>query len=330
MAVILSKIKRFVFAPGGIRIITMRWGLLVLSSLPGIWMAGLKLDPFGRQLWFTEAGDPSPFVQSLKLLEAAGGPKMVAVVFLCMAIALVGHQMLASGAIRILHPKSEGKPRVLKTVAQSGLETLWPYIRIVFWAAVWLGAGVTVVNRIFEFLLDGGKKAGWTMLTMQVTLPMVKAALLLFWANLVGAFAHWCRVLTRVDNRKYVCRTVLLVFKSWRGIPFQGPVLYVCVSIFSSVAGGLTLFAWRQSTVPEVWAAIWGASLFFQCFLWFCLTRAACISAERETIRRIRREPDEPWRVRERFQTIVMKYRIGDRLYSRVRFFNRTTGGKSV
>ncbi len=330
MAVNLTIAKWFVLAPGGLRLMAMRWGLLVLSSLPGIWAANQHLDHIGRQIWFTGPGNPSPAVQSLKLLDVAFGMKMKMFVLLCLLIALAGHQMLTSGAIRILNPRSQGKQRVMKTVILSGMETLWPYLRIVFWSIIWLAAGASVISWLFEFFTDGGTKAGWTILTMNVTIPFLKTAALLLWANLVGAFAHWCRVLTRVDNRKRVRRTVLLVFKSWRRVPFQGPFFYVIVSVFSSVTGALTLFAWRQSPSPGTWYVLWGLSLFFQCFLWFCLARAACVSVELDAIRQIRREPDDPWylgpRIKERLQDIILKYRIGDRLYSQVpfdMFFNK-------
>lgn len=281
---------------GSVRLIAARWVLAILAALPGIFAARAALDASaGRQPWFTEAPDPLPLPQLIKILAelAPAVPVLVAGVVVAWLVQL----LLTAAAVELFDPRAAPGPvRLWRGTIDTGTRFLWVYLRISVSAAVLLFVGGLIVDAVFEKLADRAEVAGWSGTTIIYGLGIGQMALLLTGAGLVGLCAWWSRVIVVGGGRRYVRRLpTMLVRVCWRW-SFQGLILPGTVGMASVLAGAAVLFAWRQSPgTGTVWFVLWLGLLLVQAYLWHWRLRTLCLIWFSTGLDDVRATPDRPW-----------------------------------
>jgi hypothetical protein len=283
---------------GSLRLIGLRWLLWILSALPGLVAAGAALErSIAERPYFVEAGDPLPLV-TLSVLLRSVPEALWGVLAAGTVLAWLGNLLLTAGAVELLDPQRVGAVRVWRTVIDTGTRYLWVYLRIALLALVLLLIGGRVLGLIFESIDDHGKLAGWPAKSLLLTLPVIRALLLLSWASIVGTLALWCRVLAVSDGRRFMRRLPALVLRVWWRRPLQGLVFHAVLALASPLIGALVLLAWRQSSaVTTGWVALWLVVLALQSFLWHWRLRVCRLIWADRRFDNARVVPDSPWRL---------------------------------
>jgi hypothetical protein len=281
---------------GSGRLIAVRWALSIAAALPAMLATRATLDQVaGRQPWFTDAPDPLPLPQLVKILGQLGPavPASVAGVIAAWLATL----LVTAAAVEILDPGRAPEPvRLWRSTIDTGTRFLWVYLRISLCAAVLLGLGARGVTSVFEMLANHAKVAGWTAVTIVDVLGVGRVALVLAGAGLVGVLAWWCRVISVGDQRRYVRRLPTMVARVGWLWAAQGVILPWIVGTASLIAGGAVLFAWRQSPGDgTAWFVFWLGLLLAQAYLWHWRLRTLCLIWGSTGLDDVRGTPDEPW-----------------------------------
>lgn len=282
---------------GSVRLIVARWALAILAALPGVLVARGALNASaGRQPWFTEAPDPLPLPQLVKVFGEMGAG--VAVLLAGVALAWLVHLMLTAAAVEVLDPRRAGGPvRLWRATFDNGTRFLWVYLRISVCAVVALVAWARILSWVGERLADRGEFGSWSAATL-FWLFLGRVALLLAGAGAIGLCAWWSRVMVVGTRRHHVRRLPAMAFRVCRRWCFQGFVLPWVVGGASLLAGATVLFKWRQSPgTGGVWFAIWLALLLAQAYLWHWRLRTACLIWGSTGLNDVRSTPDQPWHI---------------------------------
>lgn len=282
--------------PGSLRLVGLRWMLWLLSAIPGTTVAMRVLGSgIGRSPHYAEAPDPFPFFTVLGWLD--GVPGSVWAVFAVGALlAWAGNLMLTAAAVEILQPARVGRVRVWRSFFDTGTRHLWCFLRIALVAFVFLVLGFRVIALIAESVNEHGVVAGWSAARLRWTLPLARFSLVAGWGTLVGLLAWWCRVIAVADGRRFMRRLPTLALRAWRRAPLQGVVLQVALAVTGMLAGGVVLYAWRQSSAGTgPWLLLWLGVLALQSWLWHWRLRTCCLLWADPVFDGARSIPDAPW-----------------------------------
>ena len=281
---------------GSFRLVIMRWTLWILAGTPGVLIGlGALGDTVGRRPYFTEAADPLPVFELVRLAGAIPGAVWGALTAGVVG-AWLGNLLLTAGAVEVLGRTRETKVRVWRTVFETGTRTFWVYLRLALLGAVLIFGGAKLLGVIFDRLVDHGAAAGWTGQSLARTVPLVHGVLLLTWATLVGVMIWWCKVITVADERRLVRRLPLMVLRLWWRRPLQGVVFHVVLSVVTLFASAAVLFGWRQSAAgPAGWIVLWLVVLGVMAFVWHWRLRACCLVWVGADLQDLQDQPDEPW-----------------------------------
>jgi len=288
--------------PGSLRLILLRWALVLLAALPAA-LAALAAVAAGpaRTPYITEVQGPLPVFHLLRLAREL--PLSVAALALLGAgVALLGQQILGAGALSWLAPGRErltSIPSVAGAVLREGTPWLWTMLRVVLLAAVLAAAGLAGLGWIHERLALCGEPAGWSGRTIFLLLPAARGATSLLWLSLVGAWAFWCRVLLIADSRRTVRSVGVLVLRVWWRHPLRAPLFYVGVVLAMLLASALTLLWWRQAPPVDLGGALllglsWLLLLLLKAVAWHWLLRAGRLLYAGPSLDDLRRRPDGP------------------------------------
>ncbi len=283
---------------GSLRLLVWRVLLLVVAGLPVAAVASGALEKsLAVQPYFADAAKPLPLVHLIRFCSEAPG-SIWGALFAGVIIAWLGHQMLTAGALEVLRPEPPKRVKVWRAIFAATAAHLWPLIRIVVVAAVVAGVGAGLLKWAGGKIGDHGRVADWTAQTVGLVLPSIRLLLTLVWFSVVGAFAHWCRVLTVADGRRRVRRTVLLVFRIWWRRPLQGPLFYVGTCLLNVALGAVVLAAWRQASGGvAMWAVLWAVTVLLQAFIWHWTLRAARLLYAQPALADIVAREDSAWGV---------------------------------
>jgi hypothetical protein len=282
---------------GSLRLVVLRWALSVLAGLPAIMATKGALSAAASQPWFTEAPDPLPLPQFFGVMGHVGG--VMPIVILGAVIVWLFNQLLTAAAIETLDPgRGPGRVRLWRTMVDTGWRYFLIYLRVSVFAALFLFIGARILSVVFESLAERGDVEGWTGKTLVMTLPLLRALLLLAWAGVVGVGAWWSRLILLRDGRRYVRRMLgILPRVLWRS-PVQGFLFHWVLGAASVVAGAAVLVAWRQTPgVATAWFAVWLLLLLAQALVWHWRLRTMSLIWSRPSFDDLRERPDAPWGV---------------------------------
>ncbi|UQA61195.1 hypothetical protein [Polyangium aurulentum] len=286
---------------GSLRVVAWRWAFALLTSLPGVLMAVVGVSrEAARRPYYTEVRGPMPGYHFARILEESTGILGPAVL-VSVLLALIADQFLTAGAISLAHPArpEEDRRGVLSTIAQEGLAHLYPFVRTALMGGLLFVLGAGVLVRISSRLGMASERAGNSMLTTAVLLPLSTALLTLLWFSAVGAWVLWCRLITVADGRRTVRRTGLLALAVWRRRPVRALVLPVLLTLAAALLPGAIPIAWRLSAPASgggvlAWAVAWLAALFAQAFVWYWMIRAGRLIYASPDLDALRSSPDTP------------------------------------
>ena len=281
---------------GTIRFVGLRWLLWIVAALPGIAAArGVLGDTVANRPYFAAAPDPLPLPKLLALLGELNAA--VAALAAGVVVAWLAGLFLTAAAFRILDPRQHSADvRVVRTAFDTGAQYLFPYLRVALLAALAIAVGGRLIGVIFDALSDHGTVSDWSGKTLVLTLPTLRAVLLLGWVSCVGVCAFWCRAILVAERRRYVRRVVALLPRLlWRW-PCHGLALHVVLGIVSLAIAAPVLVAWRQSSGGTTgWMLLWLFVLLVQACLWHWRVRAAGLVWADAGLNDLRARPDEPW-----------------------------------
>ncbi|RMG47404.1 MAG: hypothetical protein D6718_03765 [Acidobacteria bacterium] len=297
----LAPLAGLALVNGSVRLILLRWALLVVSGSAAVLLAAPPLAAAARRPFFTEPAGPLP-AGHLARLAIAAGPGLGAAAGAAALLALAGHWLLVPGAIAWLdRVRRGGRPRgVVRFVVEAGTPRLWAMARITLLAVALAAAGLAAIRLGFHRLDVAAERGAWDSAARAVLLPRLRWLAGLLWLALVGAFAFWCRVVMVADGRARVRSVMLLVPRIWVRIPFSAPVLFVAVTVLVQAGAGAYLLAWRQSAPRSVsglaaWSAGALAVLLLQAGAWHWLLRSALVAYGNPRLAPLRARPDRPW-----------------------------------
>lgn len=285
---------------GSIRLIALRWGVVVLASLPTMLVAlmGVAEGP-ARQPYYTDIDERTPAVHLLRLAKDLP-PGLLPALVISIGLAILADQLLTGGALAILRPERPAGDRVnvTRAVLDDGLVHLWAFLRAALVGLVLSATGVALLRFVVKKIAMAGERAGWSGATIGLTLPLIQVFVALVWLSTVGAWVFWCRLITAADGRRRVRRTGLLVLGVWRRYPLRSWGLFVALTLASTLISGAVLVAWRQAEpstggAVAVWAVVWALTLGVQAFVWLWLLRSGRLLYESGDLTGLRGRPDE-------------------------------------
>jgi hypothetical protein len=291
-------------APGLIRFLGLRLGIVILSSLPAL-IAGIEGVASGvaRRPYYTAVEGKLPLVNLVRLFKDLPGGFLPAAV-VGVVLAVLGDQLLLGGAVAIFDPARPpgDKVRVFATVLKDGLSHLWAFLRTIGWSLVLWAIGIGLIRFIFKKLDVMAYHSGWSGHSTVLRLPLLSTFLTLLWIASCGAWAFWCRLITAADGRRRVRRTGLLVLRVFRRHPLRSWGIFTALTLASTLLSGAVLIAWREAE-PRTsgrlagWLLLWLGTLAVQSFVWLWLVRAARLLYASDSLADIRSMPDEPFRL---------------------------------
>lgn len=307
--------------PGTLRLLALRFLMVVLMSLPGL-LAGLAGVSRGaaRQPYYTDRTEPWRRLPLAPLVRLLGEqlPAVIPAILLGVVLVILADQVLTGGALVLLAPERAASAstapdgprrapvRVWLTIWREGLVHLWAFLRAVLLGVLFAALGMALLRLVGRRIDLWAYRAGWTGARQgAVMLGLTLAAL--FWLASVGAWVFWCRLITAVDVRWRVRRTGLLVLRVFWRHPLRSWGLFVGLTLLSLFISGVVLFGWFQSEPGTIggalgWFTLWLITLGGQAFVWMWLVRSGRSLYERPGLADIRARRDEPlfvgWRGR--------------------------------
>ncbi len=298
--------------PGSIRLVVVRWLLSVLAAAPGVLIGqGSLAESVGTRPWFTEAGDPLPLPQFVKMMGELGA--LIPVFLVGVVVAWVFLQLLTAAAVEILSgSRGTTGVKVWRTMIDRGGRSFLAYLRIALFSLVLLAIGgriLSLVNGRFE---DRAVIEGWTLERTILVQPALFALALLAWAGLVGVWAWWSRVVVARDGRRYVRRVVAMVPRLLWRYPFSDFLIHWVVGLLFVFAGAAVLVAWRQAPgVATGWMILWLMLLAVQAAVWHWRLRVLGLIWSQVRQDDLRSRPDSPWRIFRRLRDRLRRRSAG-------------------
>ncbi len=293
------------WVPGSLTLITLRWLLIILSSLPAV--AGtlqVVASSAARRPHFTDHAGRLPGVHLMQLAQELP-PMLLATACVVILLALLGQQLLMAGALTWLAPSQASRPgdgAVFRTVLATGTSWIWTMLRVVLTAIVLGGLGIQLILYLFEALGLHGEGARWTGRTLLTVLPMLQGLGIALWLALVGSWAFWCRVVLVGDGRRLVRSAGVMVLRIWYRHPLRSALFYLAATSLVLILSGALLISWRQYPPGSItgaiaWQVAWLFGLLLQAIVWHWLIRSALLLYDDESMADLRAEPDAPWGV---------------------------------
>ncbi|MDQ7005697.1 MAG: hypothetical protein Q9Q40_00540 [Acidobacteriota bacterium] len=287
---------------GSLRLIGLRWILLVLAGAPAMLVMRAALaSGAGRSTWLTASSSRLDLPRLITLFMEIG-PAAGAAIAITAALALLGQQVLTAGAIVWLDRVRLGeRPHgAFHSVVAEGTPWLWTLLRVALLAVLLDLLGLGVITLAAGKIALHGLVAGWSSVTLDVRLPRLHALAMAGWIALVGAGAFWCRLVMVADGRRRVRSAFFVVLRAWRRAPLAGPLVFIASTWLLQAGLGAGLYAWRQHPSATAAAAMlrlvaWLVLLLLPAALWHWLLRSALLTYTAMALFDIRSTPDRPW-----------------------------------
>ena len=258
------------------RVVTSRWLLYMLATLPGLMALTNHLDEtVGKRPWFQDLQPPLDIL-STKLLvsEIADGVALLgaAVVFIWLL-----QLVWLGGSIQILDPR---RPGIRKKVFSHGWQFLGRFVRIAVFAGIAIAVTHYLMGKIVAGLRAQAESQNWSFYDAFVSLNLWYASTVFIVMTLIGLIAFWMRIIVVTEDRRDIRRLPWLAVK----ILVRRPVfalllqfLLVCAVLGTQV---MALWCWRQSPNGGMWLGVWALLQLLTAYVWQLRIRSALSALE--------------------------------------------------
>lgn len=287
--------RAWVPSRGTWRIVIARWLVFLLAAVPGVLAATSGLaGSIGRSPWFEGARSPLDVERTLVALRegsAAGAGALGVGLLVCWVVL----QWLTAAAARALDPARSPAPDVRLELFEDGPRLFLRYLRVVAFAAVALLAGAWAIDAAFEAIGDAAARAGASLETRWIDLPLLQVLVNGSWASLVGVAGFWAKIVVAADDRRYIRRLPWTVLRLLARRPVSAVGFHLVCFGSVLVLQASALWSWRQSERTAVWIVLWLLLLFLAAFVWQVRVRAALLVWRGGGLDDLRAVPDAPW-----------------------------------
>jgi hypothetical protein len=253
------------------RVVTSRWLLYMLATLPGMMALTSHLDEtIGKRPWFQDLQPPLDTL-STKLLVAEIGDG-VALLGAAVVVIWLLQLVWLGGSIQILYP---WQADVRKKVFSHGWPFLGRFIRIAVFAAIAVGAMQYSLVKIFGVLRAQSESQGWSVYNALVTLNLWYVTIVFIVMTLIGLIAFWMRIIVVTEDRRDTRRLPWMAVKILVRQPvsaFLWQFLLVCAVLGTQA---VALLCWRQSPNGSMWFGVWAVLQLLSAYVWQLRIRSA-------------------------------------------------------
>ena len=258
------------------RVVTSRWLLYMLATLPGLMVLTSHLDEtVGKRPWFHDLQPPLDIL-STKLLV----PEIAdSVALLGAAVVVIWLLQLVwlGGSIQILDPR---RFDIRKKVFSHGWQFLARFLRIAVFAAIAVTLTQMLLGKVFAGLRAQAESENWSVYDAFVTLNLWYVSIGFIMMTLIGLVSFWIRMIVVTEDRRDLRRLPWLAVKILVRRPvsaFLLQFLLVCAVLGTQV---MALWCWRQSPNGELWLGVWALLQLLTAYVWQLRIRSAFSALE--------------------------------------------------
>jgi hypothetical protein len=258
------------------RVVTSRWLLYMLATLPGLMALTSHLDEtVGKRPWFQDLQPPLDTL-STKLLvpEIADG---VALLGAAVVVIWLLQLVWLGGSIQILDPR---RSDVRKKVFSHGWQFLARFIRIAVFAAIAVALTQMLLGKTIAGLRAQAEAQNWSVYDAFVTLNLWYVSIGFIVMTLIGLVAFWIRMIVVTEDRRDLRRLPWLAVKILVRRPvsaFLLQFLLICAVLGTQV---MALWCWRQSPNDGLWLGVWALLQLLTAYVWQLRIRSAFSALE--------------------------------------------------
>jgi len=308
MALIAPVTSALALRKGSLRLLLLRATALVVALAPGALASRSAIRAVvGEDPRVARLPDPIPFHVVQDVVESLAGAPLgllaagIALFFVC-------DQVITAGALVVLDPNShDPKPRVWRALFDEGAAHFWPFVRIAGAVLVVAALCLAAIGAVSDALLVRAEREGWTADARFVVLPVWRAAISSIVLAKLGALALFARVLTVVDERRRVRRTLSDAAR----VLFRAPLRTLVVVALTSSAltfAGAALVARAAIVDGATFGLVGGALLVVaHLFAWHFLVRYARALVDDDRFMDLRARGDAPFGVWPWFRRAVLR-----------------------
>ena len=263
-------------ASGTWRVVTSRWLLYMLATLPGLMALTSHLDEtVGKRPWFQDLQPPLDTLSTKLLMpEIAGG---VALLGAAVVVIWLLQLVWLGGSIQILDPR---RSDIRKKVFSHGWQFLARFIRIAVFAAIAVALTHFLLGKIFAGLRAQAEAQNWSVYDAFVTLNLWYVSIAFIVMTLIGLVAFWIRMIVVTEDRRDLRRLPWMAVKILVRRPvsaFLLQFLLVCAVLGTQV---MALWCWRQSPNGGMWLGVWVLLQLLTAYVWQLRIRSALSALE--------------------------------------------------
>ena len=253
------------------RVVTSRWLLYMLATLPGLIALTSHLDEtVGKRPWFQDLQPPLDVLSTNLLIpEIADG---VALLGAAVVVIWLLQLVWLGGSIQILDPR---RPDIRKKVFSCGWQFLGRFVRIAVFAGIAIAAMHFLMGKIVAGLRAQAESQNWSFYDAFVNLNLWYASTVFIMMTLIGLIAFWMRIIVVTEDRRDIRRLPWLAVKILVRRPLFALLLQfllVCAVLGTQV---MALWCWRQSPNGGIWIGFWALLQLATAYVWQLRIRTA-------------------------------------------------------
>jgi hypothetical protein len=276
----------------------IRWLWLTAACVPAFLMAAAAMSHGPARLPYYVQGASHPSLSLLLGLVGDVPPAAWIGLTLSLLLAIWIHLIFSGGVFAVFARPEEfpGWWRLSRRLWCEGRQWVGRMFGVAVRAVLLSLLGIAILQWIFGRISLMGRLAGWDAYQL-LLLVMIRAAFLVFWLSIVGAWAFWCRCAIVADGRRIFRRTAWLIFRFWWRFPLRAPLPFVAVSVLLGLLPGFIPVVWPRFD-PAGFAfqsALWLSVMLLHSLAWCALATYALRLYARPELDSLRRMPDTPW-----------------------------------
>jgi hypothetical protein len=253
------------------RVVTSRWLLYMLATLPGLMALTNHLDEtVGKRPWFQDLQPPLDML-STKLAVAEIGDG-VALLGAAVVVIWLLQLVWLGGSIQLLNPR---RPDMRKKVFSNGWQFFWRFIRVALFALIAVAVAQFLMSKVVAGLRVQAESQNWPIYDAFVALNLWYASIAFIVMTLIGLIAFWMRMIVVTEDRHDIRRLPWLAVKLLLRRPvsaFLLQFLLVCAVLGTQV---VALWCWRQSSSGGLWFGAWAVLQLVTAYVWQLRIRMA-------------------------------------------------------
>ena len=255
------------------RVVTSRWLLFMLATLPGMLTLTSHLnETIGKRPWFQELQPPLDIL-STKLVVAELGDG-VALLAAGVLIIWLLQLIWLGGSIQLLDPR---RPDIRKKVFGHGWPFLARFVRVAVFAVIAVGVTHFLLSKIVSGLRAQAESQNWPVYDAFISLNLWYASIVFLVMTLIGLVAFWMRMIVVIEDRRDVRRLPWQAVKILVRQPLSAFLLQFVLVCMVLGTQAIALWCWRQSPNGGIWLAVWALLQLLTAYVWQLRIRSAII-----------------------------------------------------